>query len=263
MKVFVLGDTHGNLTHSRYAINTAAKLGCDVVFQLGDFGYWEHVQSGVDFLDEVNEMAGEKRMPVYFLDGNHDKTSFLLSKHGEDVNEYGFNAVRRNIFYSGRGNRWTWDGVRFISLGGAYSVDKESRLWAEARRGESETLWFPEEEMSDEDMEKILTDTTPVDVIFAHDKPRGAKPDWDRKDLMECWPNQDRLQRAVETLTPSLFMHGHLHYRYDQNVDYGGPEGALRTVRVIGLAPDQYANEFPGYKRADSWYVLDTDGLPE
>lgn len=255
MKILLAGDTHGNASHTFYLIRKARLMGCDRVFVLGDFGYFEHIEMGVLFLDAVSNNARE--IQVYFLDGNHDKTSLLLETydHPEFTDEEGFLLVRPNIRYARRGLRWTWDNCRFIALGGAYSVDKKYSLEREQTFG-PQTLWFPEEEMSDEDMEEILRDTTLVDVVLAHDKPRGSNPGWNRKVLDGCMPNQDRLQRAVEVLDPKFFIHGHLHWPYVENMwhSHHGVTGDAHVTTVIGLDCDGNAGD-----KDRSWAVLDTD----
>ncbi len=254
------GDVHGNTTHMRYLIDVARDQGCDRIFQLGDFGAWEHMSDGRQFMDKVANYARKNAVLVYFLDGNHDKTSLVLEKYGNSPDHEGFLQVRNWILYSPRGHRWTWDEVSFISLGGAYSVDKDYRVKVlEAQgSGKPERYWFPEEEMTDEDMAKILLDVTPVDVMLAHDKPRCSVPTWNRKDIPECWPNQDRLQMAVKALTPAHFYHGHLHWLYAQDVDYGDLNGQRQSLHVRGLASEP-GGGYRGYQLSYSWYVFDTD----
>lgn len=249
--LLVAGDTHGDQNHVRHLLAVARRHGCAAVFVLGDFGYWEHESDGVAYLDRVDLFAGRDGLLVYFLDGNHDKTSLLLSKYSGNADDEGFLRVREHVRYAPRGHRWTWAGTRFISLGGAYSVDKAYRLELEARRRRAQSLWFPEEEMSDEDMARFLVDSSPVDVILAHDKPRASQPKWNRKDFPECLPNQDRLQMAVLALQPLLFLHGHLHYRYTDHIRIGGD----RWCRVEAFTPNESAGE-AGYDRADSRAVL-------
>ena len=264
MRILMAGDTHGNQTHCRYLIDKAVDNDCDRIFVLGDFGFWEHMTEGLRFNDKLNRYATKNNMPVYFLDGNHDKTSLILKKYSDQVDEEGFLLVRPMIRYAGRGHRWTWGGIRFISLGGAYSVDKDYRLEREAKTRKPETLWFPEEEMSDEDMTMILENTDMVHVMLAHDKPRGSNPGWNRKDWEDCFPNQDRLQRAVRALTPLQFWHGHLHRRYTQDMDYSDLSSNRRYVTVQGLNADAEAGQsYPDgrYTSSQSWEVLDTDEL--
>jgi hypothetical protein len=159
-------------------------------------------------------------------------------------------------------------------------VDKQPRLAEEQHQAElrhkrnkyrpadrrrstdySGTVWFPEEEMTDEDMARFLTDTTPVDVILAHDKPRSSNPGWNRKDLPECWPNQDRLDLAMKTLQPQLYVHGHLHHRYTQSVRSGDDGWCLVEGLDCNRAAKPVLADHP-YRAQDSWGVLDTE-LPD
>jgi predicted phosphodiesterase len=264
VKILLAGDTHGDISHCQYLVLKALTNECDRVFILGDFGYWEHQKAGVRFLDQLNEYASGLDVPVYFLDGNHDKTSLLMDRYGDLRDEEGFVIVRPHVLYAPRGHRWTWDnGVRFIALGGAYSVDKDWRLQQEELYPDEwppESLWFPEEEMSDEDMDHFLEDRTQVDVMLAHDKPRSSSPKWNRKDLLECLPNQDRMQRAMRALRPKAYFHGHLHYFYTDEVWYGhdGPTQDMVTTKVMGLLCNPEAGDSTYVNKSLSWQVLDT-----
>jgi hypothetical protein len=239
------------------------------MFVLGDFGAWEHTPEGRHYFDVVNRAARKQRVHVYFLDGNHDKSSLIHELYDGAADDDGFLVCRSNIRYAPRGHRWVWEGTRFAAFGGAYSVDKSWRLATEAqkkrnverrrrfgssrRADAAESLWFPEEEMTDEEFGAVLAaDTSPVDVLLAHDKPRDAAPDWNRKDLPECLPNQDRIQRAVNALRPGLMLHGHLHYRYTDMIRCGPDE----WTRVDGLGGDPEASRPQNYDRDQSWLVL-------
>ncbi|MGW4365912.1 metallophosphoesterase family protein [Nocardia takedensis] len=266
--VLMTGDLHGNTGHALATVRTAARDGCDRIFVLGDFGAWEHIADGRHYFDVVDRVARRHRVQVYFLDGNHDKSSLLHRMYGAEPDDDGFLVCRKSIRYAPRGLRWTWEGTRFAAFGGAYSVDKAWRLAQEAieerkaarrrRFGSArhpvtaETLWFPEEEMTDEECDALLVDDTAVDVLLTHDKPRDAAPEWNRKDLPECLPNQDRVQRIVRTLRPRLVLHGHLHYRYTDTLVLD--DGHRVTVEGLGADPD--ASHLPEYDSADSWYVL-------
>jgi hypothetical protein len=262
VKILIAGDTHGDLTHCQYLVRTAKAEKCDRVFVLGDWGYWEHIDQGVLFCDRLDLYCNINNIPVYFLDGNHDKTSLLVDSYHDQPDDEGFLLVRPHLRYAGRGHRWTWDHVSFISLGGAYSTDKASRLAWEAKKKRPEASWFPEEEMTDEDMAKILAaDPSPVDVMLTHDKPRCSNPGWNRKNILECLPNQDRIQSAVRQLTPSRLYHGHLHWNYHQFAPYSDHEGLHRELEVQGLSPNPSAQEYREYQKSHSWIVLDTNEI--
>lgn len=252
--LMLAGDTHGNTSHVITLLDNAKNHGASRIFQLGDFGAWEHTAGGKKFFDDVSRHSVSRGVKVYFLDGNHDNTSLVLEKYSGETDDEGFLVVRPNLFYSPRGHRWTWHGTRFISLGGAYSVDKDWRVQEERRTRKPGSLWFPEEEMTDEEFMDIMdADSSPVDIILSHDKPRRSEPGWNRKNFLECIPNQNRLQHALETLKAKRLYHGHLHFPYQDVVDTGFGHSSL----VTGLDADPRAASSPWYKKQDSWTFLE------
>jgi len=264
-KVLLAGDTHGFIQHIRYLLDIAEREGCAHVFQLGDFGYWPHTGDGRAFLRDVEKFAGKVGRIIYWLDGNHDKSSLI--DHSEK-DGHGFVLVSEHVRYAPRGHRWTWAGTRFIALGGAYSVDKSWRLEQEAARNQryaaetalygkrprsaDELLWFPEEELTDAELAQALANPELVDVMLTHDKPRASDPRWNRKNMPECLPNQDRIQAAVDALRPRLLVHGHLHFPYRDQIRAGGKG----WTTVVGLDCDAEAAQNWDYDKKDSWTVL-------
>lgn len=270
MRILMCGDAHGNISHVRYLLSTAKKQNCDRIFVLGDFGLWEHERDGVVFLNLVSAYAHQRGLQVYCLDGNHDNWVESVFRAGPRPDAEGFHELRRAVKYAGRGHQWNWDGKEFIALGGAYSVDKHWRLACEASgetmdsmgnvvNAKAGSLWFPDEEMSDDDMDNILATASPgkVDVMLAHDKPLWSQPGWNRKTMELCLPNQRRLQKAVNQLQPDVYLHGHLHYRYRDAVGVPLSEPPHST-EVYGLDCDPAAAESYKYNQAKSWVVYDT-----
>ncbi|WP_406287797.1 metallophosphoesterase [Embleya sp. NBC_00896] len=280
MRILLAGDTHGNTGHVRRLLDAAAAADVDAIFQLGDFGYWEHEASGIRYLDAVNRSARSRGVDVYFLDGNHDKTSLLTECYGDSRDEQGFLIVRPRVRYAPRGHRWSWRGIRFLAFGGALSLDRDQRLAEERRRYEKAlrkegfrlgagrppgevpdfagSLWFPEEQADDADVDAILTDRAPVDVLLTHDKPLRTAPAFNRKGDPRCLPNQERVQRLVDAYRPTLAAHGHLHFRYTEELAH--PDGS--STRVEGLAADPMASyDVPGYHVPESWLVVDLADL--
>lgn len=274
----VLGDTHGNAAWLRYYVYpTAMALEVDAIVQVGDYGFWEHEPAGVRFNDEVDDLAEDSGIPLYWLRGNHDKSSLAWQTYGEEQTDDGFVVIRKNVFFIPDGLLWVWRGRTFRAFGGAYSVDKGWRLNQEQRNYEflvqreemaaskenrqpravkpqAGSLWFPEEQMSDEDMQGFLDeDSSALDFVFSHDKPRCTNPGWNRKELPLCLPNQDRLQRALDAHQPAYWFHGHLHYHYRQHVRSGK---AQRVTTVISLDPDSDAAEM-NWRREQTWALID------
>lgn len=251
MRLLIIGDTHGNTDWVRYYVYPVAiVMDVDAIIQLGDFGAWEHTSGGLDFMNDVGHAAYEAGKPLYWLHGNHDKHSQTLRQYKPD--KRGFRPCRDLVFYIPQGHAWQWEGVRMRSFGGAYSVDKDWRVRSDRQRGREEYLWFPEEEMTDDEMTRLLAkDDGKKEIVFSHDKPYSSKPGWNRKDIAACVPNQIRLERALRAHKPEYWFHGHLHYFYRDTL-----RGFDYQSEVIGLDPDGDAAEHQ-WQRTHTWAIAD------
>ncbi|MFC6152407.1 metallophosphoesterase family protein [Nocardioides yefusunii] len=255
-----MGDVHGDAEHAGRLVDVAVGRGATCIVQVGDFGYWAHHPSGVEFLDTVDARSREAGVRWIFVDGNHDNVGHLRVHHTH-LTEDGFVHVRDAIAYAPRGHVWTWHGLLFGALGGAVSTDKWERLNWEKRHRKPESLWFPDEETTDAEAQVLVDRIERLDVLLTHDKPRATDPWIHRKDTPDCWPNQDRIQRVVEALRPRLVVHGHLHYRYTDQIDH--PEGD--RTRVEGLGCDPAATPWQvSWSLNDAWLWVDlTRGLDD
>jgi Icc-related predicted phosphoesterase len=256
MKLMLLGDVHGNVKFMTEVVIPAAKANkVDWIYQVGDFGYWEHTTTGKYFLDEVSNSLVEEGIKFIFIQGNHDKVSMIFDTYTPIDDFY---RIRAHLWYAPNGTVWSPnDGkTNFIALGGAYSIDKAWRLKQERARNAiqpgtyyNETLWFPEEEMTDDQLDVILNNVSErIDVILAHDKPMASNPRKTLHVIPECQPNQRRLQKAVKVFQPKLFVHGHLHDRYTDFI-FSGDDG--RTTQVEGLGADV------SDKYSDAWEFME------
>jgi hypothetical protein len=255
VKLLIVGDTHGNGRWLReYIYPVAMTLGVEAIIQLGDFGAWEHLPEGVTFMDEVGDLSRDSGIPLYWLHGNHDKHSHTIEAYQRD--QRGFLVCREFVFYIPQGHAWTWGGVSIRAFGGAYSVDKAGRVEAEMRKKVGQgTFWFPEEEMSDAEMDQLLAaDDRPKDIVLSHDKPYSSRPGWNRKNIPACIPNQLRLDRALKAHQPAYWFHGHLHYHYTDKVFSGN----YRQSMIFGLDPDDNAADRQ-WKRTQTWAYAELD----
>lgn len=273
-RVLLSGDTHGDENHVRWLLQHAKKVGADALFVLGDFGVWDHMDAGA-FTGGVSKWAQRLEVPVFFLPGNHDNYDLLFQWEADKPRTRdGFLEVRPGLFYSPRGHRWTWGGTRFMSLGGAYSVDKRWRVQqdhttvfrAEMHKDQGRTLrpieryalqtgqlsWWSQEEISQEELDYALRPGE-IDILLTHDKPRLSHPDWNRKDLEECWSNQEAIQEVVDAKKPKLLVHGHLHWPYDQYL----PNGTY--VKALDCDPEASKHSGGTGMKTASIAVLDLD----
>lgn len=222
-RVMVSGDWHGNPYFAVESIKYAAEQGCDVVVQVGDFGFWTPGGSTDSFLYLVEKAARQHRVRVYWLDGNHEDHSRRV-QFNDEVN-------RPNTVYLPRGFRWTWWGKRFMAVGGAVSVDKKDR-----KLGRS---WWPDEELTEDELAYACRDDKiSVDVVFAHDCPTGVnipsiggcnedRPGWENPCLPQPFPrdvlvhadfHRGKMKVIADRLVPELWVHGHYHIPYRQQV---------------------------------------------
>lgn len=244
----LLGDTHGDLGHVMWAMDLAKRMDVDRIIQAGDFGYWEHTQSGVQFLNKLNRKLEAAGLEIEWIDGNHENHTKLRYQY--PPREDGKVVVRPNITYIPRGTRWEWGGVSFLGIGGAYSIDKAHRT-----EGVS---WWPEEMITDDEVAAAI-EGGPVDVVVSHDVPLFVdlvphlmgvgitRPwKWDANSLA----NREQLTKVFDAVKPKRWYHGHYHLRYTESVD---------MCRFVGLAANINQFDDPNWSRTQSVVIMNTD----
>ena len=219
------GDWHANTAWAVRAVRHAKDNGASVIIHTGDFGY----DYTTEFALVLEEALAEAGILLLFVRGNHDDPDFLDNLDGNDL---GFKPVTSHIWYIPQGKSWTWDGVRFLGLGGAHSIDRLFRV-----EGVS---WWARETISTVDAFKAAHQGE-VDVMITHDCPAGVtipgldKPSgWDARELALSHRHRERLYEVVLKVKPRLLVHGHYHTRYTGFLDIGA---AVQT-RVVGLDCD-------------------------
>ena len=250
-RVLVAGDVHGNLSWAKTLVKLADRHQCQGIVQLGDFGYWSHTPEGERFLDNTERALAHYNLWLVFIPGNHENHELLRRNVlGAD----GFYHLRDHLAAAPFGARWSWRGVAFGALGGAFSIDYQRR--------EPGTDWWPGlEEPGREDAARL--GGAPLDVLLSHDAPAGARG-LDAVGHVVATEAALRtrvlLAEVVKGLRPSLVLHGHWHHRNSTTLSWVDPEltgaeGALTWSETVveGLAAD-----IQGDTRA--WGVLCLDG---
>ncbi|MET0698970.1 MAG: metallophosphatase [Mycobacterium sp.] len=213
-RIAMLGDVHMNSRWTVSAVIQAARQGAHVIMQLGDFGY----TFGDTFVEAVSEACRQNGIVLVFVDGNHENHHYLKTGQPGDPR---LREIAPGILHATRGFRWEWDGVRFLALGGAHSVDADHRR----RYG---FLWHKEETITAWQAQAAISGG-PVDVLVSHDCPAGV----DIPGLTDGWPefeialadkHRSLLRTVVDKVRPYRIFHGHYHVRYQRFVDFGwGP----------------------------------------
>lgn len=150
MSLYVLGDVHGEFRVFDHVQATLAHDPDAIVIQVGDFGIWPGW--------ETRYAWDALRVPVYFIDGNHE--------HFPSLPPAGvITRLFPNLYYAGRGSIITLDGRRIGFVGGGESIDYKWRAF--------KVSWFPEERVLPEDIAPLLDAN--LDLIVTHSPPETAR----------------------------------------------------------------------------------------
>jgi len=240
--VGIAGDWHGNKGWARLRLLDFADLGITKVLQLGDFGLWQG-NNGMKYLHRINKVLQENNQTLYVTLGNHENyilvSALTVINSGENAG-WLYNPIYPNILYAPRGHRWEWEGVSFVSLGGANSIDRVYRV-----EGVS---WWPGEQIGYGDIFRTREGGY-ADIFLAHDCPEGVPlfgghkagtGNWSSEDIKYAERSRRSLRQAVDVVKPELFFHGHYHFLAEYNTVLKDEEDKDYTLHTIGLDQDTH-----------------------
>lgn len=234
VRILISGDTHCDINHLDLIQEAVEENDCDKVFVLGDFGYWPKFSKGRYFIDAIADIS----VPVYFLAGNHDDHDTLDERFAEPkYNEERFIELSDNLYWAWDGHRWRWGSKVFLSLGGAYSIDRQHRT--------KFVDWFPQEVITSEALERSLKADKGVDIMLTHDAPAKSPVETALKQIQgrgylfieDSYKNRLLLQEVIDYHRPKRLFHGHWHvpYSFTMEMPYGDVE-----VRGLGCNNMKY-----------------------
>ncbi len=180
--IYVCGDLHGTydmakIYNRNFPESAYMKKGSDFLIQLGDFGLiW--YPKGVREYDKNNSSMRElanKKYNFLFLDGNHENHDLLnelevVEKWGGKVGIIRF-ANGKNIYHLKRGEIYTINNKKILTIGGALSIDRANRVegltwWSgELLSKADEDNIFKNLEIHNYKVDFILTHTAPFSIV--------------------------------------------------------------------------------------------------
>lgn len=166
--IFITGDTHGTIDWEK--LNTTRfpeqkdLTKDDYLIILGDFG---GVWDGGDQDRYVLKTYDQRNFTTLFIDGNHENHDLLDKYPVEEWNGGKVHRISDSVIHLMRGQVFTIEGIKFFTMGGAESTDKQYR-----KEGES---WWAREMPSDEEYQEAIDNLAKqnfeVDFVLTHCAP--------------------------------------------------------------------------------------------
>lgn len=180
----ITGDSHGDLIkfEEDNMPGESTWSSDDKLIICGDFGFvWydDTYPEGRAYYESMLDRLEQKEYDILFVDGNHENFDLLyeypeIEKYGNTVRQ-----IRKNIYHLQRGRIYTIENKTFFAFGGAYSVDKASRVAFNPERSKDKpVLWWPQElpcqEEYERGIESLKSVDYKVDYIITHTAPNTA-----------------------------------------------------------------------------------------
>lgn len=277
MRIGIIGDMHGDTKDAMKVLNEMGKRKITHVFVVGDFGLWTHFADGHEFLDSINAGAEGNGLSVFAVGGNHENWDHWNWFIENMPTHKGFAMVRRRVLLAPRIHQFTLAGKQFVVAGGAVSIDREYRLERERgqhmdstgrirRKGSGpRTLWWPNEELTDQEVITIESRYPKADILLTHDC-SNYTPFRDRlKPDAASERHRRRIDKVIRAVEPKVHFHGHMHtkYEWDNTLSHGDSafiEGEWHgpVTKTYGLEANPNAM---WHRTGDWWGILETDTL--
>jgi hypothetical protein len=243
-RIGIAGDWHGNLPWALAQVTRFASEGITEVLHLGDFGLLDD-EEGLDYLGQLNAALTKNHINMLVTLGNHENFWMVDAmqpiQDGEFAGWLTYDGLT-NLLFASRGQRWVREGVSFVSLGGANSINRFDLM--------ENINWWAGEQISYGDVYNTIAGG-PADVFIAHDCPAGVELFGDNKGDDGSWSveamnyaahSRDSLRVAVDAVKPGILFHGHYHHYLDQTTTLVDGEGEGYNLRTIGMDKDGSEN---------------------
>lgn len=221
-KIFLTGDTHATNDIDKlidFADNNGKELTKDdKLIILGDFGFIWNWRG----LDEKEKywLDWFKKQPwtTLFLDGNHENFNRLEKYPIVDYCGAKAAKVNNSLFHLLRGQIYTFNDQKYMTIGGADSIDQEFRT--------ENKLWWKQETIGDKDIELAISNAeiynNEVDYVLTHAAPNVFVDELWLNHVLEYEvryfsSSEARLDKIREQIKFKKWFFGHYHCDYSSS----------------------------------------------
>lgn len=165
--VYITGDIHGDISRL-----TPDKLKFmkthDTLIVCGDFGFiWDDSKNE----DKILRNLGRRKYNICFVDGTHENFSLLNKFPASDWNGGKARNITGNLYHLMRGEIYTIEGMKVLTLGGGDSPEAELRF----ENDDSEHLETPTKEELLKAVNRLEQVNYEVDLIITHEPPSKTR----------------------------------------------------------------------------------------
>ncbi len=168
--IYITGDTHRNIGRFMKGnpeyIHDIIWTEKDILVVAGDFGFvFLDTPQEKDWLDWLER---EKPYTICFVDGNHENHPKIAEYPEEEWCGGRIHRIRKNILHLMRGQVYDIDGKKFFTMGGAYSIDRATRVLGYSYWDEE----IPCDEEYKEASRNLKNNNYMIDYVITHTAPR-------------------------------------------------------------------------------------------
>lgn len=210
--VYYMGDIHGDPLPAAFVCRQMSMTSEDTLVLLGDVG--------ANYYGDKRDLRTKRSLEtlgpqVLCIHGNHEMRPENIASYSSKIWRGGlvwYEPEYPHLLFAADGEIFDLEGVRHLSIGGAYSVDKHYRL----ERGFG---WWADEQPSDEIKAKVEQtldqNDWKVDVVLSHTCPYRYEPHEAFLPFIDQSSVDDSTERWLdnieEKLTYAHWFCGHWH----------------------------------------------------
>lgn len=203
--IYITGDTHRDFARVFDFCRENETTTDDILIILGDAG----INYFLDDSDrELKEELSTLELTLFCVHGNHEERPFLIDGYEERDWRGGIVYYEEdfpNLLFAKDGEIYDFDGIKTVVIGGAYSLDKYTRIfhgggpWYESEQPSEEIKAYVERQL-----EKARWR---VDRVLTHVAPKRYEPTW----TFILGLDQSRVDKSTEEWLDSI----------EDRLDYG------------------------------------------